>query len=44
MAGTFLRGLETTATYDAASEEFIMDSPTITASKWWPGDRKCSLE
>jgi len=36
--GTFLRGLETTATYDATTEEFIMDSPTITASKWWPGD------
>lgn len=36
--GTFLRGLETTATYDAATQEFIINSPTITASKWWPGD------
>jgi len=36
--GTFLRGLETTATYDANTQEFIINSPTITASKWWPGD------
>ncbi|XP_068626287.1 acyl-coenzyme A oxidase 1-like [Battus philenor] len=35
--GTFLRGLETTATYDATTEEFIMHSPTLTSYKWWPG-------
>lgn len=35
--GTFLRGLETTATYDAESEEFVLHSPTLTATKWWPG-------
>eukprot|EP00095_Tigriopus_kingsejongensis_P009257 maker-scaffold922_size80897-snap-gene-0.22 protein:Tk09257 transcript:maker-scaffold922_size80897-snap-gene-0.22-mRNA-1 annotation:"probable peroxisomal acyl-coenzyme a oxidase 1" len=35
--GTFIRGLETTATYDPESEEFILHSPTITAYKWWPG-------
>ncbi|CAL4062320.1 unnamed protein product, partial [Meganyctiphanes norvegica] len=35
--GTFLRGLETTATYDPTSEEFVLHSPTITATKWWPG-------
>nr|XP_026497149.1 probable peroxisomal acyl-coenzyme A oxidase 1 [Vanessa tameamea] len=35
--GTFLRGLETTATYDANTEEFILNSPTLTAYKWWPG-------
>ncbi|KAG0719987.1 putative peroxisomal acyl-coenzyme A oxidase 1 [Chionoecetes opilio] len=35
--GTFLRGLETTATYDPASQEFVLHSPTITATKWWPG-------
>lgn len=35
--GTFLRGLETTATYDRVSQEFVVHTPTITASKWWPG-------
>ncbi|XP_076061823.1 acyl-CoA oxidase 1 [Oratosquilla oratoria] len=35
--GTFLRGLETTATYDPATEEFVLHSPTITSLKWWPG-------
>ncbi|KAG0716699.1 Peroxisomal acyl-coenzyme A oxidase 1 [Chionoecetes opilio] len=35
--GTFIRGLETTATYDPKTEEFILHSPTITATKWWPG-------
>ncbi|KAG7310801.1 hypothetical protein JYU34_003629 [Plutella xylostella] len=35
--GTFLRGLETTATYDPNTEEFVLNSPTLTAYKWWPG-------
>ncbi|XP_068627036.1 acyl-coenzyme A oxidase 1-like isoform X2 [Battus philenor] len=35
--GTFIRGLETTATYDPATKEFILHSPTLTAYKWWPG-------
>ncbi|XP_026759159.1 probable peroxisomal acyl-coenzyme A oxidase 1 [Galleria mellonella] len=35
--GTFLRGLETTATYDPETEEFILNTPTLTAYKWWPG-------
>ncbi|CEF61972.1 Peroxisomal acyl-coenzyme A oxidase 2 [Strongyloides ratti] len=35
--GTNLKKLETTATYDAKTEEFILNSPTITAAKWWPG-------
>ncbi|XP_059058335.1 probable peroxisomal acyl-coenzyme A oxidase 1 [Achroia grisella] len=35
--GTFIRGLETTATYDSAAEEFILHSPSVTAYKWWPG-------
>ncbi|XP_077308009.1 peroxisomal acyl-coenzyme A oxidase 2-like [Lithobates pipiens] len=35
--GTHLRGLETTATFDPTTQEFIIDTPTITATKWWPG-------
>lgn len=36
--GTYLRGLETTATFDPTTQEFIIDTPTITATKWWPGE------
>ncbi|XP_069363234.1 acyl-coenzyme A oxidase 1-like isoform X2 [Maniola hyperantus] len=35
--GTFIRGLETQATYDEDTEEFVLHSPTLTAYKWWPG-------
>ncbi|XP_034179560.1 acyl-coenzyme A oxidase 1 [Osmia lignaria lignaria] len=35
--GTFIRGLETTATYDPQTKEFILNSPTLTSYKWWPG-------
>ncbi len=35
--GTYLRGLETTATFDPQTQEFVMHSPTLSASKWWPG-------
>lgn len=35
--GTFIRGLETTATYDPKSQEFVLNSPTLTSYKWWPG-------
>lgn len=31
--GTFVRGLETTATYDPSTKEFVIHSPTITAYK-----------
>ncbi|CAI5767619.1 peroxisomal acyl-coenzyme A oxidase 2 [Podarcis lilfordi] len=36
--GTYLRGLETTATFDAATQEFVLNTPSISAMKWWPGD------
>ncbi|XP_044307997.1 peroxisomal acyl-coenzyme A oxidase 2 isoform X2 [Varanus komodoensis] len=36
--GTYLRGLETTATFDVATQEFILNTPNISAMKWWPGD------
>ncbi|KAI7853703.1 acyl-CoA dehydrogenase/oxidase [Circinella umbellata] len=32
-----LRDIETTATYDINTDEFIINSPTITATKWWIG-------
>ena len=35
--GTYLRALETTATYDKLTQEFIIDSPTLTSIKFWPG-------
>ncbi|PIK44722.1 putative peroxisomal acyl-coenzyme A oxidase 1 isoform X3 [Apostichopus japonicus] len=36
--GTYLRGLETTATYDPSTQEFVLHSPTLTSMKWWPGN------
>lgn len=35
--GSNVRGLETTATYDVDHKEFILHSPTMTSTKWWPG-------
>jgi len=35
--GSNVQGLETTATYDPETKEFIMHSPSLTASKWWAG-------
>ncbi|KAH9633539.1 hypothetical protein HF086_013216 [Spodoptera exigua] len=35
--GTFIRGLETTATYDPETEEFVLHSPTLSSYKWWAG-------
>ncbi|XP_055840090.1 probable peroxisomal acyl-coenzyme A oxidase 1 [Episyrphus balteatus] len=35
--GTFIRGIQTRAEYDPATEEFILNSPSKTAYKWWPG-------
>jgi len=36
--GSNVAGLETTATLDEATDEFVLHSPTITSTKWWPGD------
>ncbi|KAL4925367.1 acyl-CoA dehydrogenase/oxidase [Aspergillus undulatus] len=35
--GSNVRGLELTARYDVARSEFVLHSPTLTASKWWNG-------
>eukprot|EP00117_Sycon_ciliatum_P017367 scpid48242/ scgid1664/ Peroxisomal acyl-coenzyme A oxidase 1; Palmitoyl-CoA oxidase len=35
--GSFLRGLETRAEYDQTTQEFILNTPTLTSMKWWPG-------
>lgn len=35
--GTFIRGLETTATYDEKTKEIVLNSPTLSSYKWWPG-------
>lgn len=36
--GSNVRGLETTATYDRETKEFVIHSPSLSACKWWPGN------
>ncbi|EXJ53613.1 uncharacterized protein A1O5_13180 [Cladophialophora psammophila CBS 110553] len=35
--GSDVRGIETEARWDPTAKEFVLHSPTITASKWWNG-------
>lgn len=35
--GSFTRGFETTATFDMETDEFVIHTPTDTATKWWIG-------
>ncbi|KAJ2368864.1 fatty-acyl coenzyme A oxidase [Coemansia sp. RSA 2607] len=35
--GSNVAGLETTATFDESADEFVVHSPTLTATKWWIG-------
>ncbi|KAH9815900.1 acyl-CoA dehydrogenase/oxidase C-terminal [Melampsora americana] len=35
--GSNVQGLETTAIYDPKTKEFVINSPYLTASKWWIG-------
>ncbi|KAG0146108.1 hypothetical protein CROQUDRAFT_63131 [Cronartium quercuum f. sp. fusiforme G11] len=35
--GSNVAGLETTATFDAKADEFVIHTPTISATKWWIG-------
>ncbi len=36
--GSNVAQLETTATLDLKTDEFIIHSPTLTSIKYWPGD------
>ena len=36
--GSDVNSLETTATFDHKTDEFVLHTPTITATKWWPGE------
>src|SRR3990167_9101199 len=35
--GTYIQGIETTATLDFSTDEWIINSPTLTSTKFWPG-------
>lgn len=35
--GSNVRGLQTIATYDKNTQEFILETPTLQSIKWWPG-------
>jgi acyl-CoA oxidase len=35
--GSNVPGIETTATYDEKTQEFVINTPTLTATKWWIG-------
>lgn len=39
--GSNLRGLETTATFDRVTDEFVIHSPYLTSLKWWPTGMYC---
>ena len=36
--GTDVQNLQTLATFDPETQEFILHTPSIEAMKWWPGD------
>mmetsp|Transcript_18121 Transcript_18121/g.30955 ORF Transcript_18121/g.30955 Transcript_18121/m.30955 type:complete len:149 (+) Transcript_18121:409-855(+) len=36
--GSDIQGIDTTATFDMETDEFVIHSPTLTSTKWWPGD------
>lgn len=35
--GSYIRGLETRADYEPETQQFVLNTPTLTAYKWWPG-------
>lgn len=36
--GSDVQGLETTAEYDPKTQTFIINSPTVSSTKWWVGE------
>lgn len=36
--GSNVAGLETTARFDSKTDEFVITTPTISSTKWWPGE------
>ncbi len=42
-AGTHVRGLQTTATYDISKQEFVLNTNSVIAYKFWPGSSKLNL-
>jgi acyl-CoA oxidase len=36
--GSDVASLKTTATYDMKTDEFVLNTPSIDATKWWPGE------
>ena len=39
--GSNVQALETIASYDKETEEFVLNSPTLTSGKCWPGELGC---
>jgi acyl-CoA oxidase len=35
--GSNVRGIETTAHYDRDHQQWVLNTPTLTSTKWWPG-------
>ena len=35
--GSDVQGIETTATYDPKTDEWVLHTPCMSATKWWPG-------
>ncbi|KAL3695295.1 hypothetical protein R1sor_009371 [Riccia sorocarpa] len=35
--GSNVQGLETEAVFDPSADEFVLHSPSLTSTKWWPG-------
>jgi acyl-CoA oxidase len=40
--GSNIMKLETTATFIKETDEFELNTPTLTAIKWWPGTLGCT--
>lgn len=36
--GSDVQSLETVAEFDAKTDEFVLNTPSLTAAKYWPGD------